>query len=190
VAAAFGGISLITVDYPHARHQALAPSEATLAELDRRLITVWLGRAHESSSMHDEVIARLSSHESPKALERIRAAARLAAEALMDDDLDTYATALVENNDALDGLHSELVSEDARGLIELARSHAATGWKVLGAGGAGGSIVVLGSADRGQCTHLREAIDAHSRWRCVHASIARDGVIARRSAPVQHRAAP
>ena len=58
VAAAFGGISLISVDYPHARRSAVQLSAATMAELDRRLITVWFGRSHESSAMHDEVIAR------------------------------------------------------------------------------------------------------------------------------------
>ena len=114
VAAAFGGVSLITVDYPHAHRQAVPLGPATLAELDRRLITVWLGSSHESSAMHDEVIARLASDGSPAALDRIRSAARLAADALVRDDLDAYGTALMQNHDALDGLHPALVSDDAR----------------------------------------------------------------------------
>jgi galactokinase/mevalonate kinase-like predicted kinase len=180
VAAAYGGISLISVDYPRARRRAVPISAATLADLGRRMVTVWFGHGHHSFSMHDEVIARLASDESSVALDRIRDAAHLAAEALTHADVDAYAAALTLNHRAMIDLHPSLISDEAHELSELAAAHGAIGWKANGAAGPGGSMVLIGPADVDRVARLRIAIQSRSPWQCVDAPIASHGVIARR----------
>lgn len=180
IAAAYGGVSLISVDYPLARRRAVRLSAATLADLGRRMITVWFGHGHRSSSMHDEVIGRLASDESVVALDRIRDAAHLAAEALSHADIDAYAHALTLNHRALVDLHPSLISDEACELSELAAAHGAIGWKVNGAAGPGGSMVLIGPADPDRVGALRHAIEQRSPWHCIDAPIASHGVIARR----------
>jgi D-glycero-alpha-D-manno-heptose-7-phosphate kinase len=180
IAAAYGGISLIEIDYPNARRQAVVADPVMRAELDRRLITVWFGRSRESSSMHEEVIARIRSHGASSALDGLRDAARQAADALARSDLTAYAAALTRNHAGLDALHPELVSDEARELIELGRRFGAVGWKSNGAGGPGGSMVLVGPSDPLACARLRDAIAERAPWRCIHATIAERGVVAER----------
>ena len=53
-----------------------------------------------------------------------------------------------ENTEAQAALHPDLVHDDVRAVIDIARAHGASGWKVNGAGGDGGSLTVLGPANR------------------------------------------
>ena len=53
-------------------------------------------------------------------------------------------------------------------LIDLARKHNATGWKVNGAGGAGGSLTILSGPDRRNRKQLLQAIaDANSIFKVI-----------------------
>lgn len=180
VAAAFGGVSLIAVDYPRTKRRAVRVRGATLAELGRRMITVWFGHGHQSTSMHDEVIGRLARDESLVALDRIRDAAHLASEALTRGDVGAYGAALTRNHRSLVDLHPLLISHEAFELSELAAAHGAAGWKANGAGGPGGSMVIVGPDDPDRGMALRQAIADRSPWQCLDAPIAHHGVIARR----------
>ena len=51
--------------------------------------------------------------------------------------------AMIANTDAQRRLHPDLVSRDARRVIEIAQDHDALGWTVNGAGGEGGSVTIL-----------------------------------------------
>ena len=51
--------------------------------------------------------------------------------------------AMIDNTEAQRRLHPALVGPDAGRIIEIARRHAALGWKVNGAGGDGGSLTLL-----------------------------------------------
>jgi len=51
--------------------------------------------------------------------------------------------AMIANTDAQRRLHPDLVSRDARRVIETAQDHDALGWTVNGAGGEGGSVTIL-----------------------------------------------
>lgn len=149
LAAAHGGINLIEVDpYPRARVRPLA----TPPMLDRRLVHVAYGGGHDSSAVHEEVIDALAGEgaASPR-LERLRQLATEAGHALRAADLDAYGAVLTAATDAQAALHPALVSAAAHELIDLARAVGASGWKVNGAGGAGGSISILlrQPADRG-----------------------------------------
>ena len=55
---AFGGINYIEIPrYPRAQVTQLKLAASTMAELDARLVLVYLGRSHVSSSTHEQVIA-------------------------------------------------------------------------------------------------------------------------------------
>lgn len=157
IAAAYGGINLITIDeYPHARVERLPLSPATVDALGSRLLLLYLGRAHESSAVHEAVIAGLSGEgaDAP-ALADLREAAAAAADALRAGDLEAYGRALQANTEAQRRLHAALVGDQAQRLIRLAAAHGASGWKVNGAGGDGGSLSVLCGPD----PHARRALE-------------------------------
>jgi D-glycero-alpha-D-manno-heptose-7-phosphate kinase len=161
-AAACGGCNVIRVDaYPTAVVEPIALPDATRAQLDARLVTVYLGRPHESSPVHETVIAHLEGDPTAEdRLEPLRAAALDAAAALAAGEVERYGAALAANTDAQAALHPALVSTDARALIELARAHDAAGWKVNGAGGDGGTVTIVASADPARRATMLDAIDA------------------------------
>src|SRR5581483_3152559 len=142
---AYGGVSYIEMhDYPHATVSQLRLPDPVWWELERRLVLVFLGRTHVSSSVHERVIAELES-EGPGAprLAALRACATDARDALSAGDFGAFGRAMQDNTAAQEALHLELVSKDAARVIEVARAHGALGWKVNGAGGEGGSFIFL-----------------------------------------------
>jgi D-glycero-alpha-D-manno-heptose-7-phosphate kinase len=149
LAAAYGGALLITMtEFPDAAVARLPLSPNTWDALGRRLLTIYLGRPHRSSGVHEEVIREVTRDPSRLGrLEPLRRAARDAADALVAGDLDAYGAALTANTEAQAALHPALVAPDARQLIELARGHGASGWKVNGAGGDGGSLTIVTGDD-------------------------------------------
>ena len=145
LAAAHGGVNHIEVtDYPDARVHPIAMDDENRSELERRILLVYLGRAHRSSAVHDRVVADLA-HEGPGSprLERLRHCAERAVEALARSDWVELGHVMVDSTDAQAALHPSVVSDDARRVIAVARAHGALGWKVNGAGGDGGSLTVL-----------------------------------------------
>ena len=144
VAAAHGGASLLAVDYPRLERHAIAMAPGDWQALDERLVHIAYGPPHDSSAVHDEVIAALdAAGPSAPRLEALRVLAADAGEALRSATSARYGRALTAATEAQAALHPALVSDDARELIERARTDGALGWKVNGAGGAGGSLSVL-----------------------------------------------
>jgi D-glycero-alpha-D-manno-heptose-7-phosphate kinase len=136
VAAALGGINYIEVNqYPEVQVETLP----WWPELDGRMHLVYLGRAHDSSSIHKQVLAEPNR----AALDRLRSAAARARQAVIDQDLRALGQAMRDNTEAQRQLHPALVGDDASRLIDEARSCGALGWKVNGAGGEGGSLTLL-----------------------------------------------
>lgn len=178
LAAAFGGVNRVEVDaYPSARVVPLALSGSTWDALDSRLLVVYLGRPHRSSAVHERVIAELGAEgpASPR-LEALRHTARAAADALEAADLDAYGAALVANTAAQRQLAPGLVSAEAEAVIDLAARHGAVGWKVNGAGGAGGSVAVI-APDLAARSWLEGAFGAHRPgWEVLQPRLSRTGV--------------
>ncbi|MDH4148292.1 MAG: GHMP kinase [Acidimicrobiia bacterium] len=147
VAAAHGGALLVEMGaYPLADARPLRLTEATWDALADRLVTVYLGRPHRSSAVHEAVIERLvgsTAGQVQARLEPLRAAARASAAALEAGDLAAYGRALVANTAAQAGLDERLIGADARAVIDRAGRVGVDGWKVNGAGGDGGSVTVL-----------------------------------------------
>ncbi len=162
IAAAFGGINLIHIDaYPHAHVEPVDVAPHVLAELERRLVVVYLGAPHQSSAVHDAVIADLADR-GPGAppLDKLRRAARLAAHTLAAGDVDAFGEALTANTTAQRELHADLVGVLAQRVIDVADAHGATGHKVNGAGGDGGAITLLTDGDPRSKRDLSDAVTA------------------------------
>jgi D-glycero-alpha-D-manno-heptose-7-phosphate kinase len=137
--ASFGGINFLRVDsFPDALVEQLPGWD----ELSHNLSLVFLGRAHDSSKVHGEVIERLGSlGGGPFA--HLRQAAHAAHDAVMAHNLYAFGHAMIANTAAQKELHPDLVGSDATNLIESAKASGALGWKVNGAGGNGGSLTLL-----------------------------------------------
>ena len=160
IAAAFGGINLIHVDaYPHAHVEPIDVAPDVLAELERRLVVVYLGAPHRSSEIHDTVIGDMIDR-GPQAppLEALRRAARLAAQSLAAGDLEAFGRALTANTQAQRELHPDLVGPLAQRVIDVADEHGALGHKVNGAGGDGGAITLLTDGDPDRTRRLLDEV--------------------------------
>jgi len=139
LSAALGGINYLEIEtYPEARVYPLP----TWEELSRRLTLVFLGRAHDSSAVHRQVIENVGCRGS-EVLSRLRNAAVAARDAVLAQDLGAFGQAMIANTEAQGSLHPGLVGVDAKRVIEFAAAHGAVGWKVNGAGGDGGSVTIL-----------------------------------------------
>lgn len=161
VCAAHGGICFIHMKhYPEARVERLALDSAVTAALEERLALVYLGGAHSSSALHEEVIARLErTGEGHPVLSELRDLAEAGRDALRAGDLPAYGRAMTLNTECQRRLHPGLVCRDADRVIETARRHGAAGWKVNGAGGEGGSLTLLGPEDEADRDAFRAAIE-------------------------------
>ena len=148
---AFGGANFIEMtEYPHAVVSPLPMPDSIRHELQRRLALIYLGRPHSSSPIHERVVRDLEQQGPGCAhLEALRAAAERARDAFLAGDFDALGLAMRDNTAAQAEMQAELVHRDAWRVIEIAAAHGATGWKVNGAGGDGGSITLLSSARPG-----------------------------------------
>ena len=139
LSAAFGGINYLEIEtYPEARVYPMP----TWKELGPRLTLVFLGRAHDSSAVHRQVIEDVGCRGSG-VFSRLRDAAVAARNAVLARDIDAFGHAMIANTEAQGSLHPGLVGVDARRVIEFAAAQGAVGWKVNGAGGDGGSVTIL-----------------------------------------------
>ena len=165
IASAYGGINYIQITkFPRADVQRLSPPRPFLAELERRLVLIYLGKSHDSADMHARVIRKLeNAGPGSKFLEHLRVAADHARDASMAGDIRSLGGAMIENTDAQQRLHPDLVSSDAMRVIEIARANGAIGWKVNGAGGEGGTITILSAESPAERAAMIAAITSADR---------------------------
>ncbi len=159
--AAYGGINFIEMfEYPHASVSSIQVPNSIWWELERRLVLVFLGKAHESSEVHKQVIARLEAGKDHSALDKLRRTAEMARDAVYEGDFEALGRSMTINTEAQGDLHPHLISADAHQIIEIAKANGALGWKVNGAGGDGGSITLLTGATSSDKRELIQAIEA------------------------------
>jgi D-glycero-alpha-D-manno-heptose-7-phosphate kinase len=164
--AAYGGINFIDMHaYPRASVSQLHVPDATWWELERRLALIFLGKTHDSSQVHEKVIRELEDA-GPDNLRiaTLRRCAERSRDAMYAGDLYALGQAMVANTEAQAQLNPALVSADAHRVIEIARAHGATGWKVNGAGGDGGSLTLLCGDLSHQKREMVRAIEAESTF--------------------------
>ncbi len=149
ICAAYGGVCFIQMyRYPKADVYRLDLNERIWEALDRRLCLVFLGKAHSSTALHEEVITLLEKKGKHfKMIEKMRILAEQGRDLLLGGDLDSYGQVMIQNNEAQRALHPQLIPEEADSVIHISKKHGAAGWKVNGAGGKGGSITLLSSPE-------------------------------------------
>jgi D-glycero-alpha-D-manno-heptose-7-phosphate kinase len=179
LASAYGGISFIEMFvYPHASVSPIRVPDPIWWELERRLVLVYLGKSHDSSSIHESVIRSLedAGPDSPAIVDLRRTAPR-SRDALYAGDFAALGRAMTESTEAQGRLHADLVGSEARRVIEIARAHCVLGWKVNGAGGEGGSLTLLCDEDAARKRALvREIEQADSTFRHVPTRLSRHGL--------------
>ena len=172
LSAAFGGINYLEVEtYPEARVHPLPAWE----ELSPRLTLVFLGRAHDSSAVHRQVIEDVGGRGSG-VFSRLRDAAVAARDAVLARDLDAFGQAMIANTEAQESLHPGLVGVDARRVIDLAAAQGAVGWKVNGAGGDGGSVSILSATQETKAALERRVTVLDRRYRVLPIRISTVGL--------------
>jgi D-glycero-alpha-D-manno-heptose-7-phosphate kinase len=176
---AYGGINYIEMQtYPYASVSQIQVSNAIWWELERRLALIYLGKTHVSSQVHEKVIAELED-EGPdtQRLQDLRVTAEKSRDAIYAGDFVALGKAMRENTAAQARLHPDLVSEDARQVIEIAQSYGALGWKVNGAGGEGGSVTLLCPAlSYIKREMIREIETQHTLYRNIPIYLSRYGL--------------
>ena len=146
LASAFGGTRRYDIRYPHLRAvHRLTDNPAALFR--DRLVTIYLGRPHASSDVHQDVIAELEAGGHRAALDDLRIAAMHASLAVSRGRVDDFGRALRAHNDATRRLHAPIVSDEADEVGAIADAYGGCGWKVNGAGGSGGTRSVVVSSD-------------------------------------------
>ena len=174
-----GGISYIEIEsYPDATVRTLPPWD----ELGSLLTLVYLGRAHDSSSVHRDVINSVNRAGSV-AFAQLRDAATAARDAVLAQDLRAFGRATIANTEAQRALHPALVGIDADRVIRCAEAHGAVGWKVNGAGGDGGSVTIV--SPTAAVKHDVEAqITAQAeRYQVLPVSVSSTGLLVEGSSP-------
>ena len=147
------------------------------SELERRLLLVYLGRAHHSSAVHEQVVADLADEGpgSPR-LDALRRCAERAVDALARGDWDALGRVMIDSTDAQAALHASVVSDDARRVIAVAEANGALGWKVNGAGGEGGSLTLLCGAGADARRTLAGAVDETERASVIPIRLSAEGL--------------
>ncbi len=142
---AYGGINYIEMfQYPYASVSQIQVPNSIWWELERRLVLIYLGKSHVSSSVHEMVIQGLeNAGPNCSQLEDLRQTARKSRDAVYTGDFQALGQAMIENTEAQHRLNPALINTDAHKVIEIAKEHGAIGWKVNGAGGEGGSLTFL-----------------------------------------------
>lgn len=144
LAAAFGGISFIEVNYPQARVTPVPISDATLCSIETSMLAVYTGRSHFSSATHKTVIANYERKDPQvvKAFEGLETTADMGVEALMRGDIRAYAEALNLNWAYQKQLDESITLPRVDDLQRSAEKLGCIGFKLNGAG-AGGTSVML-----------------------------------------------
>ncbi len=177
--AAFGGVNFIEMfQYPYATVSSIQVPNSTWWELERRLVLVFLGKAHYSSAVHEQVIEQLeASGPSGAALDKLRRTAEMARDAVYAGDFAALGRSMTVNTEAQGELHPGLISPDAHRIIDIARQQGALGWKVNGAGGDGGSITLLCGPTSSAKRELVQAIEgANPMFRSLPIYLSRFGL--------------
>lgn len=177
--AVHGGINLIEMEeFPRATVTQLRIPDPLWWELDRRLVLIYIGHAHDSSAIHAEVIRGLQgAGPENEIFDVLRLLALRSRDALLAADLEALGRAMIENTETQRRLHEGLVSDEARSVIETAKAFGAAGWKVNGAGGGGGSLTILsGPGAHARRQMIREILQRHPFVRNIPVSLSREGL--------------
>jgi D-glycero-alpha-D-manno-heptose-7-phosphate kinase len=84
---------------------------------------------------------------------------------------------MTANTDLQRQLHEELISEEARMVMETAGAMGASGWKVNGAGGEGGSVTILCGPEKAAKSRIGSALsEADPLFGVIPTTLSPEGV--------------
>jgi D-glycero-alpha-D-manno-heptose-7-phosphate kinase len=160
IASAMGGMNLIEMPaYPETRIHAVQIERHIRWELEQRLLLIYIGKPHQSSEIHQRVIADLGDCPAQDLrLHKLRELADAAAGALQDGDFAALGQVFRDNTEVQRQLHPDLVCPDFEEIIRIADTFNVMGCKVNGAGGDGGSVAILCSSDMYEKRQLEQAL--------------------------------
>jgi D-glycero-alpha-D-manno-heptose-7-phosphate kinase len=174
---AFGGINFIRIDaFPDSKVIPIKAAEEIRHELEQRLLLIYIGSPHHSSDVHKMVIADLGDEpERDPRLQRLRELAVDAKDAVRTGSFEILGEVMNRNTQVQRALHRDLVCDEFEELIEIADFYDASGCKVNGAGGDGGSMTVLCDGDPVKKKEFLHTLEEKS-FRPIPISISSDGV--------------
>ncbi|MDQ7026418.1 MAG: GHMP kinase [Anaerolineae bacterium] len=181
LAAAYGNINYIDMfKYPYASVSHIKLPNRIWWELNRRLVLIYLGKSHDSSQVHEQVIEGLENAGSEAApLKALQTTPERARDALVCGNYTALGQVMIDNSEMQRDLHPALISHDADHIIDIAKHHGALGWKVNGAGGDGGSITLLCGDSTTQQRNMIATIEAaNPLFQHVPIHLTRNGVYA------------
>jgi D-glycero-alpha-D-manno-heptose-7-phosphate kinase len=174
---AYGGINFIHIhSFPHANVTPVNAAEDLCQELEKRLALIYIGTPHNSSEVHKKVIADLGEDagKDPR-LEKLRKLAAEARKAVSTGNLETLGQVMNRNTEMQQELHPHLVCEIFAEIIEIANFFKASGCKVNGAGGDGGSVTILGNGDIEKKRNLLHTLE-NKGYDSIPVSLSTNGV--------------
>lgn len=144
LAAAFGGINFIEVNYPNATVTPVPVSDATLCDLETNMLVIYTGKSHFSSNTHKKVISNFERKDPRvlRAFDGLDTTAEMGVEALMRGDVNGYAEALNVNWEYQKQLHESITTPQVDEFQRKAEKLGCIGFKLNGAG-AGGTAVMI-----------------------------------------------
>ena len=144
LAAAYGGINFIEVNYPNARVMPVPISDAMLCDLETNMLVVYTGKSHFSSNTHKHVIANFLQKQPTvmNAFEGLNTTAELGLEALLAGDLKRYADAINENWKYQKKLHESITTPQINEMVRQAAKIGCIGFKLNGAGAGGTGVMI------------------------------------------------
>ncbi|MCC6933335.1 MAG: GHMP kinase [Deltaproteobacteria bacterium] len=145
LAAAFGGINFIEMrEFPHGVVSPIKLPDSLWWELERRFCLVYVGKPHNSSKVHEEVIEKLGSHaKNNPHMVALRRIASQAKDALCSGDFRLFGEAMNANTREQEAMHPALVNPQFHNIIDISKEFGCVGAKVNGAGGDGGTVTLL-----------------------------------------------
>lgn len=160
LASAHGGINLIEIqEFPRTTVSPIQIPDPVWWELEHRLVLTYIGKPHNSSDIHKLVIASLgASAHTDSRIEGLRALAYQARDALFHGNFVTLGSLFNENTRFQRALHKDLVCDNFEKIIDIAKDFHALGCKVNGAGGDGGSIVILSNGEMWEKRKMQETL--------------------------------
>jgi D-glycero-alpha-D-manno-heptose-7-phosphate kinase len=175
LAAAYGGVCFMEVDYPDATVSRLDIEDDVLHELEERLVLAYVGQSRLSDAVHRRVIEGLETGDEgiTDALTTLRGLPHEMKAALMQGDFDAMAEVVNANWAAQKQLHPSITNDLVDHAFDVAMSSGAVAGKANGAGG-GGSITFL--AEPGYEVRLREALAEEAGCDILPVRVSRTGV--------------
>ncbi len=138
-ASATGSISFLEFRGEEVRSSRLNVSRNVILELEKNLVLCYTGQSRLSGEVHARVKERFEGYDpnTVGAIEEMKAIASAMKDALLDEDMKTFAELLTQNWKCQKRLHPSVTNDMIEQIFAAAMENGAIGGKACGAGGGG-----------------------------------------------------